>query len=267
MPLIFYLVLVPALALILIHVMWWSDSSRAADRNVIQHVAALAVEVALIGGVIAASIVWTAPSAEAAKPPLEEKQAIEASLAVKKTKVTQPQKHFRDPVPVVKPEGVSHDENKKPEPKKDKKDEPKKPDDKVDPKDLSKKFHHPNDDDDPAGKPITTIGDFNGSERGFATETKGDPYFQQLIADMGYNPPEIAKDEGTPVGCIHITPDGKIPDTKFFESTSGDYQTAAEAAIAQLKKTRNADPKPVPDNLLQATTKWLCFKFTVKSAQ
>jgi hypothetical protein len=60
-------------------------------------------------------------------------------------------------------------------------------------------------------------------------------------------------------------PDGKIVDSKWVKNTGDDLQTAAEAAIAQLTKTRNANPDPVPTHLLSLTTKWLCFKFSVQS--
>ena len=62
-----------------------------------------------------------------------------------------------------------------------------------------------------------------------------------------------------------MLPDGKIIDSKWIKNTGDDLQTAAEAAIAQLTKTRNANPDPVPTHLLSLTTKWLCFKFSVQS--
>nr|HEX4318280.1 hypothetical protein [Kofleriaceae bacterium] len=262
----FYIGIIPVLSLLVIHLMWMSDAKASPDRShgahhVIGVVIVLVVLVTATGWQIVTSI---GDDGSDHKPPLQEMQTIEASLAVKKTKVTQPQKHFKEPDPVLKKEGVSHDENKKVDPPKDEKKDPPKPNQKPeDIKDLEHKFHHPNDEDDPAGKPVTNIGDFNGNEHGFATETKGDPYFQQLLADMQYTVPAASKDEGTPVGCIHLTPDGKIPETMFMEQTTGDYQTAADLALKQLQKTRNANPIEVPDKLKPLTTKWLCFKFTV----
>lgn len=267
MPIIAWLTIVPAISLIVIHLMWWSDSRKSPDHNVVQHVLALVVGIVLLGGGVTASVVASEGEAKADdKSDMKDMQVIEASLAMKKEKKkVQPQKEFREPDPVKKPDGVSHDEKKKVEEKKKDEEKPKpqhKDDPPIDPKDLKDRFKHPTDDDQPVGKPITNIGEFNGSEHGFAAVTKGDPYLQALLADMAYTPPAIAKDEGTPVGCIHITPEGRIPETKFMESTTGDFQTAAEIALAQLKKTRNDNPKAVPDNLLPLTTKWLCFKFT-----
>ena len=88
------------------------------------------------------------------------------------------------PEPPPKPEGVSHDENKVPEPPKP--EEPKKPVPKDQPPvDLSKKFKHTTDDDaQPGAGPATDIGQFNGSEKGFAPINAGNPYWQQLVADL-----------------------------------------------------------------------------------
>ncbi len=127
---------------------------------------------------------------------------------------------------------------------------------------LEQKYKHSTDDDAP-GKPVTQIGDFNGSEHGFATDTKGDPYIQALLADMQVDVPTNAKDDGTPVGCIQLTPDGKIPKTWMMQPTSGDYTSWAEQELKKLETARNEKPIPVPDKLLPLTTKWLCFKFTV----
>jgi hypothetical protein len=183
--------------------------------------------------------------------------AIEASIAYSKTPQKQPQKKFKQP-DEVKPDGVTHDDKSKPEDKK------KEPDKKPDLSDISK-FHHSDDDDSPVGKPTTDPGKFNGNENGYADETKGDPWLGKLRGDMKYQPPEIAKGTDSPIGCIHLTPDGKIADSKWLKNTGDDLQTAAEAAIAQLMKTRNANPDPVPTQLLSLTTKWLCFKFSVQS--
>jgi hypothetical protein len=196
--------------------------------------------------------------AEAHKTGEENLVAIEASIAYSKTPQKQPQKKFKQP-DQVKAEGVSHDENKKPDEQKKKE-----PDKKPELSDITK-FHHSDDDDEPVGKPTTDPGKFNGDENGYAEETKGDPWLGKLRGDMKYQPPAIAKGTDSPIGCIHLTPDGKIVDTKWVKNTGDDLQTAAETAIAQLQKTRNANPDPVPTHLLSLTTKWLCFKFSVQS--
>jgi hypothetical protein len=194
---------------------------------------------------------------------IQDMTAIEASIAMRKPKQpNQPQKQYRPPDPVVKPTGVSHDEKKAPvEPKKDEP-KPKHKDDPPVSTDIDK-FKHGND-DDPAGKPVTTVGDFNGSEKGYADISTGDPWLGKLNGDLNFSPPELAKGDSSPVGCIHLTAEGKIVDTKFDVKTDDDLQTAAEAAIDGLKKLRNDHPDPVPDHLMALTTKWLCFKFSVK---
>ena len=110
-------------------------------------------------------------------------QVIEATIAYRKTPQKQPQKKFDQP-DVVKPEGVSHDENKKVEPQKDEK-KPK--DRRSTPRIRSKAFAVPT---KTPVKPTTQPGgDFNGSEKGFAPESKGDPFFGRLRGDMNFTVP------------------------------------------------------------------------------
>ena len=226
--------------------------------------------VSILGAVVlsAALIVptlWFTKAAKAQDAPLaDNRQVIEATLAYRKKPQKQPQKKFDQPE-VVKPKGVSHDENKKVEEKKEEKKPEKQP--KIDPDDPFKGIRRP---DEEVGRPTTEPeGDFNGSEKGFAPETKGDPYLGELRADMNFVFPTIAKAQSIPIGCIHLQPDGKIKATTFDppigKRGDDDLQIAAEAALKQLKKTRNQDPKPVPTYLLELTKQWLCFKFSVSS--
>lgn len=195
---------------------------------------------------------------------LDDMVVIEASLAMRTSskKITQPQKDTRPPDPTKKPDGVSRDENKKPVDKKDedkKKDDPKTPD-----LDISK-FKHPSDDSAPG--PVVQPFDPNAKQSfdGLDTATKGDPWLGALKADMHFQPPEIARGNSTPVGCIRLSAEGKIVDSKFEQKSDDDLQTAAEAAIKQVTDTRNAHPLAVPTQLLPLTSAWLCFKFNVKS--
>jgi len=193
---------------------------------------------------------------------LDNRQVLEATIAYKKSPTKQPQKKFDQPED-VKPVGVSRDEKKKVEEKKDEK----KKDPKIDPKDPFKGFHR---EDAEAGKPTTQPeGDFNGSEKGFAPTSTGDPFFGRLRADMNFQFPEIAKAQSIPVGCIHLQPDGRIKgftfDPPIGKKGDDDLQTAAEAALSELKKARNQNPEAVPAHLLEITKQWLCFKFSVSS--
>lgn len=224
-------------------------------------------------GAILATIAFIAPAmyfAEAGAddtPPLMEMEQIEASLAYKKPNAPkQPQKVKQAPNPEVKPDGVSRDENKKVDDKKPDPLKEEKPSKIVDP--LAK-FHRPQDDDTDTGKPMESIGAFDGSEFGVGDVTKGDPYFQRLVVDLAWAAPELAKSGAdAPIGCIHITADGKIPETKFKDKGDDDIAVLAEAALSELKKKRNKDPEEVPTHLLKAlTTKWVCFKFTAKSSE
>ncbi len=218
---------------------------------------------AALSGLLIVPVVWLTDQA-IAKPQLTDKrQVLEATIAYKKSPSKQPQKQFDQP-DVVKPVGVSHDETKKVE---EKKDEKKKDQPKVDPNDPFKGIRRK---DEEAGKPTTTPdGDFNGSEKGFAPTSTGDPFFGRLRADMNFTFPEIAKAQSIPIGCIHLQPDGRIKaftfDPPIGKKGDDDVQTAAEAALTELKKARNQNPEPVPSHLLEITKQWLCFKFSVSS--
>lgn len=223
--------------------------------------------VSLLGaGMLTAALVvpvgWFTNAAEAQEAPLKDREVIEATLAYRKKPQKQPQKK-RDVVKEVKPEGVSRDENKKVEEKK--KDEKKKDENKIviDPKNPFDGIRRPDEDTGPTTEP--DAGDFNGSEKGFAPDSKGDPYFGRLRADMNFQFPEIAKAQSIPIGCIHLQPDGTIKAIRFEEKGDDDLQTAAEAALKELQKIRSREPERVPTHLLKWTKQWLCFRFSVSS--
>lgn len=227
--------------------------------------------VAAIGAVVATALMVAAPLVYAAGAPapvgpnLAELEAIEASLAYKAaTPPKQPQKKFRQPE-VAKPEGVSRDETK---PTTAKPEEPK-------PKnaDLESEYERLRrmraSEDDPIGKPSETeVGAFDGSQFGFAEESRGDPYFQDLVRDVleRWELPEIVQDSGLLVGCVQLSADGKIKDTLFKEkSAHSELNDSVERALAAVKKLRSESPQPVPNHLLKAAiTKWVCFKFRAR---
>ena len=225
------------------------------------HGLALAGTIMLSGALFGGTLYLTKAAEAAHQPELKEMITIEASLARKSEKKRQPQKELKTPEPPVKPEGVSHDENKKPD---DKPPEDKKP--KPDDKNLDiSKFKHPSDDDpQPGAKPTTDIGQFDGSEKGFAPINAGNPYWQQLVADFHqvWEIPQISKVNGAAVGCFHIEPDGKIPGVKF-DAPSGDQtlDDSVQRAMKATQKARNDKPQPVPTEQLGVIKKWVCFRF------
>ena len=220
---------------------------------------------ALVTAALFVPVLWFTDASDAKPSLLDNRQVLEATIAYKKSPTKQPQK-VHDTPEVVKPVGVSHDEQKKVEPPK-KDDKKKDPQPKIDPKDPFKGLRRP---DEEAGKPTTQPeGDFNGSEKGFAPTSTGDPFFGRLRADMNFTFPEIAKAASIPIGCIHLQPDGRIKaftfDPPIGKKGDDDLQTAAEAALSELKKARNSNPEAVPSHLLEITKQWLCFKFSVSS--
>lgn len=203
-------------------------------------------------------------AAAATRDPFADMEVIDAALAeLPKKPQQQPQKKFRAPNPEVKPEGVSRDEHAAPVTRPD---EPRKPDKAPSLED----FARPNTDDDdlPVGKPDEQpAGAFDGSEFGFGDETRGDPYLGALKADLlrSWEYPEILSDVGTPVGCIHMEPDGKIEEWELREkSGNSELDDSVERALGELQKLRNKEPKQVPAHLVPKTRKWICWRMKVK---
>src|SRR5262245_31975114 len=210
---------------------------------------------ALFGGTL-----YLTEAAEASHVrPLKEMMTIEASLARKAEKKVQPQKELKTPEPPVKPEGVSHDENKKPP---EKKPEEKKPPKDDKPIDISK-FKRPTDDEPQTGAPTTDIGQFDGSKKGFAPLNAGNPYWQHLSADFhqAWEIPQISKVKDAAVGCIHIEPSGKI--VAFNIEPTGDeiLDDSVQRAIKTTQKARNENPQPVPTEQLGVIKQMVCFRF------
>jgi outer membrane biosynthesis protein TonB len=228
------------------------------------HGLALVGTVVLAGSLFGGTLYMAEAGVVTHEPQLKEMVTIEAALARKSEKKQQPQKELKAPEPPPKPEGVSRDEHKKPLDKPPRDDEKKhaKPDDK--PIDISK-FKHPTDDDpQPGAKPTTDIGQFDGSEKGFAPLNAGNPYWQHLVADFhqAWEIPQISKVNGVAVGCFHIEPDGKIAGTKF-DTPSGDetLDDSVQRAMKATQKARNDKPQPVPTEQLGVIKKWVCFRF------
>ena len=226
------------------------------------HGFALVGTLALSGALFAGTLYMTEAAEAAHQPELKEMVTIEASLARKAEKKKQPQKELKAHEPEVKPEGVSHDETKKPPEKKPEEKKPaKKP---ADPPDIHKLKHASDDEPQTGGKPVTDIGQFDGSEKGFAPITAGNPYWQQLAADnhRAWQIPTISKVNGNPVGCFQISPDGKIVSIKF-DAPSGDQilDDSVQRALKTVQKARNDKPQPVPTEQLGVIKRWVCFRF------
>jgi outer membrane biosynthesis protein TonB len=233
---------------------------------------------AMLSAALFFPVLYFTERADATGDRFGEMESIEASIAYKSEKKTQPQKKTKQVEKETPKEGVSHDEKKaspkscdppcgsglvcdkstlkcKPVPKE------------VDP--LSKFKHKTGDEDDAVGKPTTQPGEFNGEVYGWAPVTKGHPFWQKFAKDIheNFKFPTISDANGIPVGCFHITPDGKIADTKFKDhSESADLDRAAQDALDAVKKLRNESPTPVPDELLGATNRWICVRFDPKNA-
>jgi hypothetical protein len=107
-------------------------------------------------------------------------------------------------------------------------------------------------------------GAFDGSEHGFAEVNKGDPYMRELAAQAHgfWSVPTLEQGSGHAVGCVQLGKDGRILDTQLLPPTqNATIDAAVKRALKQLTDTREAEPKPVPAHLMEATTQWICFKF------
>lgn len=236
-------------------------------KNGEMHVMAMLGACLLTTAIAAPTLYFASDAGASTGPIIDDMEAIEASIAIRKKPAKQPQKKVQAPPPEVKPEGVSRDETKLPEPDKKKPDPVKPPDDK-------KPFKVPDrtkfDDEVPTGKPTEEVGAFNDNDRGFASETKGDPFFQRVARDINeaWEFPKILDAKGAAVGCLHITAEGKIAKTKLDQRSGDDsLDDSVERALKKVEKLRNANPEAVPTHLLkQATTRWTCFKFNPQQA-
>jgi hypothetical protein len=196
-------------------------------------------------------------------PPLSDMTVIEASLAYKKnTEKKQPQK-VQAPKPVTEtPTGVSHEDQKAPVDR---------PDAGVAKEqsfeDIAKKFQDQREEEDTEeGETVKEGGDFNGSEHGFADVSSGDPWLQELAADVmnAWKLPSLEKGEGDAEGCVHLEPSGRIKDMEIpRKSGNSNIDRSVQLALRDVQKLRDDGAKPVPSHLMSQTTKWTCFKFQV----
>jgi hypothetical protein len=242
-------------------------------RDLDMHTVSIIGALAIFATLVAVPLVYAGEKPKDEEgPALADLEAIEASLAYKKpdAKPRQPEKPKQAPPEQEKPQGVSTDETKKPDPPKP--EDPKKPP----PKNLEDEFERlrkqRGNPDDEIGKPSDQeVGAFDGSEFGFAEESKGDPYFQKLVGDLleQFEFPKVLQDAGEPVGCLRLSAEGKIQDTLLQrKSDNSELNDSVERALAALQKLRNQSPSPVPTHLLKAAiTKWVCFRFQAKKRE
>lgn len=200
-------------------------------------------------------------------PRIEDLEAIEASIASRKKPAKLPQKQMQAPPEEPKVEKVNREAETMPDPPKEKP-EPPKPQE-IDLKDPLKNVKRRGEpDDSPVGKPTEEVGAFDPNAEGWADQTKGHPFFQRVAKDIhdAWEFPKILSATNPAVGCLHITADGKIEKTKIEKSGEDQLDQSAEDALKQVERKRNANPEPVPADILKAaTTRWICFKFNPQS--
>jgi outer membrane biosynthesis protein TonB len=186
----------------------------------------------------------------------EDMEVIDAALAERiKKPEAQPQKPMKTPDPTQPTVVPTRDDQAKPIDKPE--DKPQSADDPL------AQFRRDNNDDEPIGQTEPTVGAFDGDEFGFGDETKGDPYLGRLKADLerGWEYPEILSDVGTPIGCVHLLPDGKIEEWQLREKSGNpELDDSVERALKNLQKVRNDEPIPVPTHLYRMLSEWICYR-------
>jgi hypothetical protein len=234
-------------------------SFKDRDLHTLAAVGAFALTAVLGGGLYTFS--GEAKAAQPDRPLLEDMEAIEASIATRKKPAKLPQKETKPPPQEPQVDKVNREADKLPDPPKDKPPQ----DPKIDLKDPLKNVKRRDvDTDGPTGNPTEAAGAFNDNERGFADETKGHPYFQRVARDINdaWEFPKILSATNAAVGCLHITADGKIADTKLEKSKDDQLDQSVELALKKVETKRNNNPEPVPTDIVKlATTRWICFKF------
>lgn len=236
----------------------------------------------LAGGVVAYSG-WGGGGGEVEKEPERKVLTIEASLAYKSEEPSeQPQKERKrksrkKAAKKAKkaPKIVPRDPNQRP-----RKDELEKPDDQEEEEDFASKFEElrnqrqaddEEDDSDfeESDTDVKPAGTFDGSKHGFAEVSRGDPYMRELAAGVynGWELPESKQGDGggVAIGCVRLDADGSVlaVDPWKKDPSNEDLNVSVELALNGIKKKRKTGAKPVPAHLMDATTQWICFKFSV----
>lgn len=211
---------------------------------------------------------------------------VEATLAFKAEtpveKEKQPQKDFKEKEKQIAPDAIARDDKEIVKPKSCTRDADCEPDHECI-KQVCVRRKNTTTETDPLGKvpdrtnvddlptntnPTPQVGAFDGSKHGRGPVNKGDPFFIGLKRDLLDEFKVNNLTEGAPAeGCIHITADGKITETKMRVRQDDTVTSLAEDALKALQRKRNDKPEPVPTHLLEAlTTQWTCFKFTATDA-
>ena len=256
--------------------MRWSGQ-RPARRS--PHLAGVLATLLIHGGVIAAILVFSYVSSTGSDgPKLTDMVTIEAALAYKATptKSKQPQKPPRraPPKPVkTPPPGVSRDAEQAPvEPEPDPPPQPEEPkEDLLAEFERLKELRQATEEEEDELLPVDDVpqeggGEFDGSEHGFATVSKGDPYMQGIAADVfeAWEVPTLERGKGTAVGCVRVGENGRILDTQLLEPTkNANIDRSVRLALKKLQELRESGEKPVPRHLMDVTRQWTCFKFAV----
>jgi hypothetical protein len=228
---------------------------RRGDRRA--HATGMTLTVVLHAAIAATIFVMNEIDRGHGEKRIEEPQAIEAGLAIRKKsqegkKSALPQKDVAAKVKPPDAPGIAHNAEQIPQPKPDKKKDYVPPE-AADPKSVFDKYRRVDTGATAGGQhdDVNTQGDENGSEYGTLEKAKGDPYIGELIGRMtkDFVVPTLVSDTTLKTwGCVKLDENGKI----VFREIDKDHKSRSHAfnsAVEErLKETTDMD-KPVPPNL------------------
>ncbi len=226
------------------------------------------------GAVVVSMVAFSSCPGAAEGPKIGQMVTIEAALAYKSkdSKSRQPQKPRRSQPPAPQPttNPVSRDEEQAPVEQKPPEPPTQRDEDFAEQFEKYRQMRQEEEDESAevengAGADEERAGGaFDGSEHGFAEVNKGDPYMRELAGQAHgfWSVPTLEQGSGHAVGCVQLGKDGRIIDTQLLPPTqNATIDAAVKRALKQLTDAREAEPKPVPPHLMEATTQWICFKF------
>jgi len=198
------------------------------------------------------------------KPQLsDDSVVIEAAIAYKKEDAPKQPQAKRTQRRVDKAEGVSRDENKPVDEQKPEDKKPKPTDWRDFQRDTDEEYNPDLEEGDI--KPRAG-GAWDGEKFGWAEENKGHPYLRELAKQVEFDVPTLEKGAGYAQACIRLRGNGTVIEQKLLEKSGNtNIDRAADEALRKLveKRTDPKDVQPVPAEIIDITSKWLCFKLGI----
>ncbi len=118
-------------------------------------------------------------------------------------------------------------------------------------------------------EPSYSPGPLDGNRHGWAMESRGHPWEQQLAKELrqAWQLPTLVKATGRVVGCLQFAAVGTIDETDITEKSAVTaIDRSVEVALRSVRDSRNKKPIAVPKQLFSAMRRfggWICHEFPV----